>query len=76
MLVTTYYKSNTHNRYKNNKKEQVTTRQKIYVLECDGCGSEFEKTSKKFKPTQMHCLLDNGYSILPKCLSTLGGGRV
>ena len=64
MLVTTHYKSNTHSRYKNNKKEIVTTRQKIYVLECDGCGSEFEKTSKKFKPTQMHCCSNCNHYVI------------
>jgi len=64
MLVTTYYKSNTHNRYKNNKKEQVTTRQKIYILECDNCGCEFEKTSKRFKHTQMHCCSNCNHYVI------------
>lgn len=64
MLVTTYYKSNTHNRYKNNKKEQVTTRQKIYILECDSCGCEFEKTSKRFKHTQMHCCSNCNHYVI------------
>ena len=55
MLVTSYYKTNVHTRYRNDIKEQVTTRQKVYVLQCDVCNIEFEKTSKQFKHTQVHC---------------------
>ena len=54
MLVTSYLKENFHIRIRNNCEESVKTRQCWYVLECDCCGEQFEKSSKRFKDTSIH----------------------
>ena len=64
MLVDSYYKENLHVRKRHGRNEKVKTRQKQYILECDGCGARYEKTSKHFKNTSVHaCSNCNSYKI-------------
>ena len=64
MLVSSYYKNNVHVRTRNERKETIKTRQKVYILQCDSCGDVFEKTSKNYKPSQSHCCCNcNHYKL-------------
>lgn len=64
MLVNSYYKENHHIRTRNGHEETVKTQQRWYLLECDGCGTQYEKTSKHFKNTSVHaCSNCNSHHI-------------
>ena len=43
-------RTNNHTRIRNGREEIVTTKQKVYILQCDSCGGTFERSSKQMKP--------------------------